>query len=463
MDGMAMRAASSTPAVTPRRGREVAFLLLGSLLLGLGYWVVWQAYLPVWHTQLPVSRLSFFLPVPLMLAAWLTLSAALARRRCRETLLVPAIALLVGLGLLFLLRLAGGAAAQGFTRGHAHEALGVLFYHLYRKQLISFGIGWAVVLGMVLGWRDYRALSRYKYLIATATVGLLLIMTVFGHAVEGQQVALRLGPLTFQPHDLVKLLMAIFLAAYLAEKQALIKVAAGRYGLFTRMDLRYMGPLLVLWLLVMAIVILHDDLGAAALLFGSFLAILYLGTGRLNYIVLGLLLAVLGGMFVYAHVPRVRTRVAIWRNPWPESDRKGYQICQSLMALGYGRAIGAGLAGGYPEQVPAVETDMIYAAISEDLGLLGAVFVIGVFLLLIGRMFHVAMQAEDPFGQLLAAGLAVTFAVQTFVILGGVTKLIPLTGITLPFISYGGTSLVVNLVLVGIVLKVAEAPVSSQQ
>ena len=444
------------PEPLPRRGREFALLLLVTLILGAGYWVVWHAYLPVWKSTFHLVAWRFFLPVALMLPAWSIISAALTRRRCRETLLLPTVALLCGLGLLFLLRLAGGAATQHLQRAYEHETLGVLFYHLYHKQLISFGVALAVLWGMIVGWKDYRQLSRLKYVIATVTVGLLLVMTIFGHSVEGQQVALRLGPLTFQPHDVVKFLMAIFLAAYLVDKQELIRVAAGRFGWFTRMDLRYMGPLVALWLLVLAIVIRHDDLGAAALLFGSFLGILYLGTGRLNYVIFGLLLAVAGALVVYHHVPRVRTRVAVWLNPWPQYEGKGYQICQALMALGNGRVIGAGLAGGYPEQVPAVETDMIYTAVSEDLGLVGAVFVIALYLVLIGRIFHVAMQAEDPFGRLLAAGLAVTFAVQTFTILGGVTKLIPLTGITLPFLSYGGTSLVVNLMLIGVVYKVAE-------
>jgi len=441
------------PAV--RRGREFALLLLVTAIIGAGYWVVWQAYLPVWKTQFHLVPWRFFLPPVLMLPAWCLIAGALSRKRSRETLLLPTVALLCGLGLLLLLRLAGGAATQELQR--AHEKLGPLFYHLYHKQLISFGIGLVVLWVMILGWKDYRLLSRHKYVIAFTTVALLLVMTLFGHAVEGQQVALRLGPLAFQPHDVVKFLMVIFLAAYLVDKRELIQVASGRFGMFTLMDLRYMGPLVALWILVLAIVIRHDDLGAAMLLFGSFLGVLYLGTGRLNYVIFGLLLAVAGALAVYWHVPRVQTRVAVWLNPWPQYDRKGYQICQSLMALGSGRAIGAGLAGGFPEQVPAVETDMIYTVVSEDLGLLGAVFVIAVYLVLVGRIFHVAMQAEDPFGRLLAAGLAVTFAVQTFTILGGVTKLIPLTGITLPFLSYGGTSLVVNLMLVGVVYKVSEA------
>ena len=266
--------------------------------------------------------------------------------------------------------------------------------------------------------------------------------------------------------------MVIFLAAYLVEKRELIAFAAGRYGLLTRMDLRYMGPLFAVLLLVMAVIYKHNDLGAAVLLFGSFLAVLYLGTGRKNYVFIGLVLFFAGLGVAYMTVPRVRTRFVIWANPWQQytvmehgqpklidmPHEKSFQICQSLMAMGYGRVVGAGLAGGFSERIPEVENDMIYAALSEDLGLLGAAVVIGLFLVLIARTFRVSLLTQDPFGQLMTAGLAATLAVQTFVILGGTAKLIPLTGVPLPFVSYGGTSLFINFILLGIVLKVAETP-----
>lgn len=449
--------------MTFSRRREIGLLLLVFAILGLSHWVVWQAYMPTWRTMFHGADGMFYLPLALTCVAWLLLSVALTARRCRETLLVPVVALLVGFGQLFLLRLAGGAISQGLPRGED-------FYHLYQHQLAYFAMGWAVLLCMVLFWKEYRVLARYKYLIAATAVALLLVTTMLGKVVGDQQLTLRIGPLAFQPHDPVKLLLVVFLAAYLVEKRELLSVARGRAGWLTLMDLRYMGPLVALWVMVMAIVFIHKDLGAAALLFGAFLTILYLGTGRKTYVLLGLALFLLGMVFAYTKFDRVQMRVAIWQNPWkkftvmkhgqPElvnyETKEGFQICQALMAMGNGRVVGAGLAGGYPERIPAVETDMIYAAVSEDLGLLGAAVFIGLFLVLIGRMFHVALQAEDRFGQLLAAGLAAAIAVQTFVILGGTVKLIPLTGVPLPFVSYGGTSLIVNMVLLGIVLKVAE-------
>ena len=206
----------------------------------------------------------------------------------------------------------------------------------------------------------------------------------------------------------------------------------------------------------MAIILRHNDMGALLLLFTVLLGMLYLGTERKIYLIVGCALAFLGAFVAYQHSSTVQQRVAIWQHPWTDASGSGYQIAQALMAFGNGRVVGAGLAGGAPERIPEVHTDMIYAAISEDLGLLGAVAIISLYLVLIGRIFHIAVRAEDRFGQLLAAGLGLTLAIQTWVILAGVVKLIPLTGITVPFMSYGGTSLVVNLVLVGLVLKVGE-------
>lgn len=434
------------------RRREIPLLLLGYLIIGLGYAVVWQSYLPSWRTLYHGQDWRIFLAPALMLLAWLGVSITLSLLRCRETLLMPLIAFLTGVGMLFLLRLAGGAYQ------YSGETSGLRFFGFYQKQLISFGVGWFVLMALLIFWRDYRSLARYKYVIVMTALGLLLTTTLFGGSVGGQTLTLNLGITSFQPHDMVKLLLVIFMAAYLEEKQELLTFAAGKYGLLTHRDFRYMGPLIVLWLMVMVIIFKHDDLGAALLLFGSLLAMLYLGTNRKVYLLIGLALFVVGGVAAYTMSARVQTRIAIWQNPWQDAGGKGYQICQSLVALGNGRVVGAGLAAGAPERIPAIHTDMIYAAISEDLGLLGAVAVLAVFLVAIGRIYHVALQTEGQFGKLLTAGLATSLAIQTWIILAGVTKLIPLTGITLPFISYGGTSLVVNLVLLGIVLKIAQAP-----
>jgi len=451
------------------RWREPLLLCVVAAILGLGYWVVWQAYMPAWLLLYHGQLWRFFAPWVLFTLGGFLTSMALSARRCRETLMLPIVALLVGLGLLFLQRLAGGAATLAMQQGvdiahltsmHGHvppiASIAKLLISSSHKQILSASLAWLVLVGIILYWHNLSVLSRYKYLIAFTALGLLLVTTIFGHAVGHQQLALNLGFVTFQPHDPVKLLLVIFMAAYLEEKQELISFARGRFGFLTMKDFRYMGPLITLWVVIMAIVFIHNDLGAALLLFGTLLVMLYLGTERKVYVGIGLGLFILGALAAFAVSHRVQTRVAIWENPWKYADDESYQIVQGLMALGNGRLIGAGLAGGSPERIPAIHTDLIYVAIGEDLGLVGAVCVILLFLILIGRTVVIALRARDRFGQLLAAGLGLTLAGQTWIILAGVTKLIPLTGITLPFISYGGTSMMVNLILVGLVLKTAE-------
>jgi cell division protein FtsW (lipid II flippase) len=439
------------------------------LILLLGHFIVLMAYPRAWeHYYHGQALLKVLAPPVLMSLGWFVLLALLAKRGCRETLIVPVAALLVGIGVLFLLRLAGGAYMQYVTETSDYwrevfsdKAKDI--FAAYTKQTLFFVLGMIILLGMVLARWNVQNLTRYKYLVATGAVLLLLVTTVFGHATGGQQLTLRLGPLAFQPHDPVKLLIVIFMAAYLVEKRDLLVLAAGRARFLSVMDLRYLGPMVALWLLVMAIVFIHKDLGAALLLFGIFLGLLYLGTGRKTYVALGLGMFLLGVTAAYMLVGRVQIRVALWQNPWQtitvgSRQYDGYQLTQSLMAMGNGKLIGAGLAGGYPEIIPAIHTDMIYAAISEDLGLVGAVILLACFLLLIQRIFVIGVRSHDRFGQLLAAGLGVSLAVQTLVIIGGVVKAIPLTGVTLPFISYGGTSLVINFIILGLVLNVATQP-----
>ncbi len=271
----------------PSRRREVGLLLLVFAILALAYYVVWQAYFPAWRRLYAGhDARQLFLPLAAMCVAWLLLSAALSARRCRDTLILPVVALLTGLGLLFLLRLGGGALTQDL---HGHGgSLGHVLSAPYQRQMLFFWVSWAVLLAMILFWRDYGVLARFKYLLAATAIVVLLATTFLGVTAHDKTMTLHLGPIVFQPHDPVKLLLVIFLAAYLVEKRELISFAAGRYGLPTLLDLRYMGPLMAVWLLVMAIVYKQKDLGAAALIFGSFLGMLYIGTGRRLYLLFGM-------------------------------------------------------------------------------------------------------------------------------------------------------------------------------
>lgn len=442
------------------------FFLLGlvGLILLLGHYIVMAAFPAAWAHFEPGGAWRVMLPPVLMTAAWAILLGILVKRRCQATVLVPVVAFLTGLGVLFLLRLAGGAYMQSLQESSAHfrevfSDRATENYGSYVKQCLFFTVGIVGIANMAL-WRwSLAGLARYKYIVGFGAVLLLIVTTIFGSAQNGQTIALNLHFFSFQPHDLVKLLIIIFLAAYLVEKRELIELAATRSKVLSLLDLRYLAPMIGLWLLVMAIIFKHKDLGAALLLFGIFLGMLYLGTGRLNYVIIGTTLFALGVTAAYRLFDLVQTRVAIWLNPWQERyiDGKGYQIVQSLMALGSGRLIGAGLGLGSPEIIPAVHTDMIYAAISEDFGLVGAAIVLMLYEVLIERLFAISLRATDAFVKLLVAGLAISLALQTLVIIGGVVKAIPLTGVTLPFVSAGGTSLVISLLMIGLALKAGMA------
>lgn len=343
--------------------------------------------------------------------------------------LLPLVAFLSGLGLVMLYR---------------------LDTHLAFLQLVWLAIGVAALLAVVLLWRDYRWLEQYRYLAGIVGLILLTVTVVLGHQAGGARAWLAIGPVVFEPVEIGKLLLVLFLAGYLNQVKELISLRDGRFGGILIPNIRYSGPILVMWSFSMLLLVVQNDLGAALLYFGILLAMIYIATSRASYVVSGLVLAVAGVAVAYFLLPHIRIRVEVWLNPWPVATGRGYQTVQSLFAMGSGGIFGSGLGLGHPELIPAVETDFIFAAIGEELGLAGALAVLLALSLLIWRGFGVALSTQDDFGLLMAAGLTSILAIQTLVIAGGVTRLIPLTGITLPFVSYGGSSLVTNFILVGL-------------
>jgi cell division protein FtsW (lipid II flippase) len=290
--------------------------------------------------------------------------------------------------------------------------------------------------------RRARDLERYRYTFAFLGVGLLLmpLLPVLGRTVNGARIWIRLGPATFQPGELAKLLLAIFFAGYLVEKRELLQTFTRRLGPVNLPDPKFLGPVLAAWGFSLIVMIFEKDLGSSLLFFALFVTMLWVATARGLYLALGGLLFFLGAFVAFQAFGHVRSRVDIWLDPFQDAGGRGYQLVQSLFAFGTGGVTGTGLSLGSPNRIPAVETDFIFAAIGEELGLLGTVAIVTAFLLMVGVGLRIAIQARSDFEKLLATGLTVTLGVQTFIILGGVTRLVPLTGITLPFVSYGGSS-----------------------
>jgi cell division protein FtsW (lipid II flippase) len=300
---------------------------------------------------------------------------------------------------------------------------------------------------------DFRRLESYKYVIGLVALVLLVLPAApgIGREINGARLWVGAGSFQFQPGEFAKILMIVFLAGYLREKREVL--AQGR--------LKDFGPLLLIWGGAMAVLVQTNDLGSGLLYFGIFLAMLYAATGRFVFVAGGMALFLAGAAFVYQVVPRVQDRVSIWIDPWPHAQDEAYQLVQSLFAIAFGGFAGTGLGRGTFTNsdgsflIPYLNTDFIYAALAHELGLVGIAAVLLVYMLFVSRGFRVAMLANDGFSKLLAAGLTFSFALQTFIIVGGVLRLIPLTGITLPFVSYGGSSLLANFVLLAGLLLVS--------
>ena len=334
-----------------------------------------------------------------------------------------------------------------------------------RQQAEWFVVGLVLFCATIVFLRDYRVLERYRYTIAAASIGLLLLPRVpgIGGATNGAYLTIHFGSLQFQPAEFAKIGIVIFLASYLREtRDVLVR------GRIPRISLKHFGPLLLIWGLAMLMLIFIRDLGSSIMFFGAFLAILYVATARVSFVVVGFALFVLGSIFFASHVPHVHDRVQVWLHPFRPSllnaPGGSYQVAQALFAQAdgglFGRGFGLSLLqlptkDGLVTILPAAKTDTIYAVITNELGLFGAAALLLVYLLFAARGFKTALIAHDGFSKLLAAGLASVFALQVFVIVGGVTRVIPLTGVTLPFVSYGGSSILANFVVLALLLMVS--------
>jgi cell division protein FtsW (lipid II flippase) len=345
--------------------------------------------------------------------------------------LLPLVAVLNGVGYVFIARLDPDLAGL---------------------QAVWTALGVGAFIATLAVVRRARDLERYRYSFALLGVGLLLMPLVpgIGRTIGGARLWVSIGSINFQPGELAKVALAVFFAAYLVEKRELLATAtAAARG-------RAFGPILLAWGASLVVMTAEKDLGSSLLFFALFISMLWLATAQAAYLGIGLGLFSAGALFAFSAFSHVQTRVDTWLDPWSRADSQGYQLVQAAYAFGSGGFAGTGPGLGSPGKIPAATTDFIFAAVGEELGLLGTAAVLVIFVLIVGSGLRIALWAEQPFEKLLAAGLTTILAVQTFVIIGGVTRLVPLTGVTLPFMSYGGSSLVANYILLALLLRISD-------
>jgi cell division protein FtsW (lipid II flippase) len=350
-------------------------------------------------------------------------------------------------------------------------AFGLVMIYRIDETLARDQANW-FVLGLVLFaltihfLRDYEVLERYRYTIAIGGLLLLLAPRVpgIGQQVNGAYLGVKIGPIAFQPAEFTKLAIVVFLASYLREHREVLIVGARRILGVTLPPLKHFGPMLVVWGASMFMLVFIRDLGSSLMFFAAFLALLYVATGRFSFVAIGMGMFLLGAWFFASTVPHVHDRIETWLHPYSDPQETGYQILQSTFAQADGGLFGTGFGqslitipgSGGSALLPAAHTDTIYSLIVNEVGLFGACGLVLVYLLVAARGFKIALLASDGFSKLLATGLTAVFAIQAFVIIGGVTRVIPLTGVTLPFVSYGGSSILANFVLLALLLLVSD-------
>jgi peptidoglycan glycosyltransferase len=326
-----------------------------------------------------------------------------------------------------------------------------------RVQSLWVAISIAVFVITLVVVRDVRVFERYRYTVAFIGVAALLIPLApgIGRTINGSRLWIAIGSLTFEPSEVAKVLLVAFFAAYLVDKRELLTYGRLRVGRWFVPSPRDLGPLLLAWGMALIVLGYEKDVGTSLLFFGVFAAMLYMATRRGAYLVGTFLLLAVGSVFAYHAFGHVRVRVDTWLNPWTDARGDGFQIIQSWYAFGSGGIAGTGLGLGSPKLIPNAATDFVFSAIGEELGLVGTIGVLAAFMLLMGSAYRIAVDATRSFEQLFAAGIATILGLQAFLIIGGVTRVIPLTGITLPFVSYGGSSLVANFALLAILLRIS--------
>lgn len=338
-----------------------------------------------------------------------------------------------------------------------HRGIGAA---LASRQLLWTAVGILAASAVLMLLRDHLRLQRYTYTgMAAALVLLVLPLTpVLGQTINGARIWIKIGPMSFQPGELAKIALAIFFAGYLVKARDSLSLVGRRFLGLQLPRGRDLGPLLVAWMASLGVLVFERDLGTSLLYFGLFVALLYVATERTSWIVIGLGLFVAGSVLAASLFGHVRQRVAIWLHPFaPDNIDNAFQLLQGLFGMASGGLLGTGLGEGRPDIVPFAVSDFIYAAMGEELGLTGLFALLLLYALLVERGLRTAIGVRDGFGKLLAGGVSFSIALQVFVVVGGVTRVIPLTGLTLPFLAYGGSSLLSNWMIVGLLLRISDS------
>jgi len=440
-------AVDALPAPRTRRGTELALLVFALAISLLAYTAVGLAVdgrIPSGVAGYGAGLGGLFLLAHLMVRRFALYA---------DPLIVPCVALLNGLGLVMVRRLDFAEAEDvrlGLQRTASADA---------PLQLVWTALGIIVFCAVLLVVRDHTRLARYSYTCAALGIVLLLLpnLPVVGREINGARLWVRLGPVQVQPSEVAKLALMVFFASYLVAKRDVLSLASHRVMGLDLPRGRDLGPVLLAWVASLSVLVFEKDLGSSLLFFGIFVVMLYVATERTSWLLIGIALFAVGAAAAYRLFAHVQRRVDIWLDPFGDPDNAGFQLVQSLFGFGTGGLTGTGLGQGSPDNVPFAKTDFILAAFGEELGLTGVMALLLLFALVVERGLRTALGCRDSFGKLLAAGLSFALALQVFVIVGGVTGLIPLTGVTLPWLSYGGSSVVSNWALVAVLMRVSDA------
>ncbi len=423
---------TASPIASTRRSTELGLVIMAGSITGAAYTLASLGK----NAEIPPIIVPFLIALlgVLLLAHIATRLLASGA----DATLLPLVALLNGLGYVMIARLNDRLA------------------RLQTTWTIVAVVAYVVTLLVVQRAAD---LARYKWTLFAVGAGLLLLPLVpgVGRTFGGARIWVRIGPVNFQPGEFSKIALAVFFAGYLAERRELIATGTWHIGPLRLPEPRHFLPILLAWGFSVVAMVGLKDLGASLLFFSLFVVMLWVATERTTYLVMGVVLFAGAAYTAWRLFANVQTRVAIWHDPWSQYEGKGYQIVQAMFALANGGAAGTGLGLGSPNKIPEVKNDFIFAAFGEELGLFGATAILIAFLLIIGAGFRVAIRSERPFEKILAVGLTTILGLQAFIIIGGVIRVVPLTGITLPFVSYGGSSLVANYVLLALLMRISDS------